>query len=164
MTLSYKICNRCGERKQSDEFYKNVLTPDGRLNQCKVCTRKAQAVYKRTAAGKAVAKREREKHADKYREWKRAHKKTAKGRASELRSRRANYSYERNAAQMAVKWALQAGKIERLPCIICGDAESEAHHSSYAKDMRLCVTWLCRDHHGQLHREHARYEAQRAVQ
>lgn len=58
---------------------------------------------------------------------------------------------EKKLAHDAVDRAMRAGELARLPCWICGDAESEAHHADYSRP--LDVVWLCRDHHKQLHRE-----------
>ncbi len=55
-------------------------------------------------------------------------------------------------AQRAVNLALKNGNITRKPCQICGNEKVEAHHSSYASDKRLDVTWLCMAHHNAWHR------------
>ena len=60
---------------------------------------------------------------------------------------------ERILARYVVKCALRTGELHRQACWMCGAPKAEAHHASYAEDMRLCVTWLCRKHHRQLHRE-----------
>ena len=52
-----------------------------------------------------------------------------------------------------VQYAIKMGRLQPLPCIICG-AKANAHHSSYDEDMRTDVTWLCPDHHMELHRDH----------
>ena len=57
----------------------------------------------------------------------------------------------KNAAHLAVHHALEDGKLLKQLCWICGEQKSEAHHASYAEDMRLCVTWLCRKHHKEAH-------------
>lgn len=48
-------------------------------------------------------------------------------------------------ANQAIKW----GRMKRLPCSICGDKKSEAHHKDYTKP--LDVIFLCRKHHKELH-------------
>ena len=52
-------------------------------------------------------------------------------------------------AHAALRSALNRGLIEKQPCDVCGDAESEAHHSQYHEP--LTVRWLCRKHHKQVH-------------
>ena len=40
-------------------------------------------------------------------------------------------------------------------CEYCGkECKPQAHHSSYAEDMWLVVTWLCTACHGEVHREY----------
>lgn len=46
---------------------------------------------------------------------------------------------------------IKRGKITKLPCSICGNIESEAHHEDY--DKPLDVIWLCREHHLELHKK-----------
>lgn len=45
--------------------------------------------------------------------------------------------------------AVRDGKLDRLPCVICGDEKSEAHHEDYTKP--LDVVWLCDSHHHKVH-------------
>lgn len=40
--------------------------------------------------------------------------------------------------------------LDRKPCVICGNAKVEAHHPDYSKP--LDVIWLCKKHHGEIHR------------
>lgn len=50
---------------------------------------------------------------------------------------------------LAVQNALRLGLIEKLPCAVCGDPKSEAHHEDY--DRPYDVQWLCRAHHKAVH-------------
>jgi hypothetical protein len=59
---------------------------------------------------------------------------------------------ERYAANLAVGNAIKHGHLVSQPCFICGN-KGEAHHASYAPEMLLIVTWVCRVHHRQIHRE-----------
>jgi hypothetical protein len=45
--------------------------------------------------------------------------------------------------------AVKSGRLVKLPCLMCGSTEVEAHHPSYA--LPLAVTWLCKDHHNEVH-------------
>lgn len=62
-------------------------------------------------------------------------------------------SWEKNPkarkARSLLEKAVKTKKIEKLPCLICGE-KSEAHHSHY--DLPLDVTWLCRKHHIETHK------------
>lgn len=60
----------------------------------------------------------------------------------------AKYPARRKASHI-VNNALRDGKLQKLPCFICGNSEVEAHHASY--DLPLVVTWLCVEHHKEIH-------------
>ncbi len=54
------------------------------------------------------------------------------------------------AAHGAVARALKSGKIERIPCCMCGTTEKiHAHHDDYSKPLE--VMWLCVVHHKSRH-------------
>jgi hypothetical protein len=55
---------------------------------------------------------------------------------------------KRRAAQVALGNALRDGRVEKFPCMVCGE-KSEAHHPDY--DRPLDVVWLCPPHHKQAH-------------
>ena len=44
---------------------------------------------------------------------------------------------------------LNQGRIQKLPCAVCGSINSQAHHENYSKPLK--VVWLCRNHHLRLH-------------
>jgi len=46
---------------------------------------------------------------------------------------------------------IKKGNIIPLPCMVCGDKKSEAHHEDYSKPFDLM--WLCRSHHREIHRK-----------
>ncbi|TBH09920.1 hypothetical protein [Rhizobium leguminosarum] len=54
-------------------------------------------------------------------------------------------------AHQYVRSALKRGLLERQPCEVCGEAETDAHHDDY--DQPRKVRWLCRRHHQQHHAE-----------
>ena len=56
---------------------------------------------------------------------------------------------KRRAAQVALGNAVRDGKINKLPCWVCGATKVEAHHPDY--DAPLDVIWLCVPHHRQAH-------------
>lgn len=55
----------------------------------------------------------------------------------------------RDRVRQAVRIAVNAGILTRLPCQVCG-SEAEAHHPDYSKPLE--VMWLCVPHHGAEHR------------
>lgn len=69
------------------------------------------------------------------------------------RGRKTKEQYEKRnpekvKARKAVDRAVRRGKLERLPCEVCGD-EAQAHHDDYSKP--LDVRWLCFRHHREEH-------------
>lgn len=130
-----KECNICHGIFPLSEFYKNKAMPDGHLKQCKSCR-------------DILNKSSRDKRKDYYLEYDRQrHKK------KEAIQRKVEYNRKdpKRNARVTLYNALVSNKISKLPCFICGDIQTEAHHTNY--DSPLDVTWLCFIHHRQLHKE-----------
>ena len=58
-------------------------------------------------------------------------------------------SRRKEKARKSLKMALSRGKLEKLPCFVCGSSDVEGHHPDY--DRPLDVVWLCQEHHRQVH-------------
>lgn len=56
---------------------------------------------------------------------------------------------KKSNARAYAKVYVSRGKIKRLPCLVCGSENSEAHHEDY--DKPLDVIWYCRKHHLEHH-------------
>lgn len=52
-------------------------------------------------------------------------------------------------ARVAVRRALEAGRLLKQACEVCGNSDADAHHNNY--DEPLKVRWLCRIHHSTEH-------------
>jgi hypothetical protein len=52
-------------------------------------------------------------------------------------------------AEAAVQAYIKAGKMRRLPCQICGENKSVAHHPTYNEVLN--VIFLCHKHHREIH-------------
>ena len=59
----------------------------------------------------------------------------------------------RNAVHKMVK----EGKLVPEKCAVCGKLPTQAHHDDYNKPLN--VIWLCRKHHGEIHRNYTLQEA-----
>jgi len=70
------------------------------------------------------------------REWRKTHPLTKEQR------------FKDNCRSYARVYMLR-GLLEKQPCEVCGDENSEMHHDDY--DFPLAVRWLCRKHHMELH-------------
>lgn len=137
-----KKCFKCHETKPLSEFYKHKRMADGHLNKCKACT-------------KNDVKKNRYKNYEYYSDYERR-------RFHENEDRR-KYSYEKSCqhrqsnpiktrARSLLYRAVRAGRLVKQPCAACGTTENiEAHHEDYSKPLE--VVWLCRKHHGEIHRQ-----------
>ena len=136
------ICQGCGEEKEITQFYKSNRT------NCKNCVK--ARVKHRARTNPKVQEYDRQRAKDPERR--------AKAREKTRRWREENPL--RTSAHNAVARALRSGKIQKAPCIFCGEKDVHAHHHDYTKP--LDVTWLCPKCHHRLHAafpEHARVEA-----
>jgi hypothetical protein len=87
----------------------------------------------------------RQKHREMDKNYKRNNKEKVD---NSIKKWRLKNPLARSAHQKALR-AVMAGKILKLPCFICGDKISVAHHSDYSKP--LVVLWVCRSHHRKIH-------------
>ena len=55
----------------------------------------------------------------------------------------------RKRAMARVKYHVGVGNIKKLPCEICGNKKTHAHHCDY--NYPLNVKWLCEKHHIEWH-------------
>lgn len=81
----------------------------------------------------------------------RLYQQTEQGKAAHVRANKAWQSLhpKRKAASTAVNNAINSGKMQKMPCFVCGENVVEAHHADY--DQPLSVTWLCVEHHKEIH-------------
>lgn len=130
-----KKCFKCGEVKSLSEFYKHRQMADGHLNKCKPCT-------------KQDVRENRKDKIEYYREYDRD-RGNRQGKDYTISWR--NDKPKAYKAHTIVSNAIRAGKMKRLPCEICGEADSHAHHDDY--NYPLSVRFLCAAHHKQWHDE-----------
>lgn len=108
---------------------KRVLSPQRRIKH-----RECQQAYKQSARGKQLRRLSAARRAERYKN----------DPQQKLRA----------AARSAVRAAIVAGSLIRLPCEVCGNPASQGHHTDYSKQLR--VQWLCRSHHAAVHAAMAR--------
>lgn len=127
-----KTCFRCHETKSIDAFYGHPKMADGHLGKCIECTKREIRERAQTPSGR---KREHLRNQKTKRK---------KDRAHYQRTLRAKFP-ERYRARNTVDYAVKKGTLIRLPCEVCGDPKSQAHHDDYSQP--LAVRWLCFKHH-----------------
>lgn len=54
-------------------------------------------------------------------------------------------------ARSYVNQYIKRGKINKLPCSICGDLNVQAHHEDYSKPLE--IIWYCVKHHVEHHKK-----------
>jgi hypothetical protein len=157
---SFKRCSRCREEKPREAFVKNRTTKDGLHSWCKEC--KAENSRRRYEVSpekqleyvRRWARANREKARETRRSWQKANSENIR----EYHRRYREQHPERRKAQRALYSAVESGALVKPDaCWHCGNSPAEAHHASYAEDMWLLVTWLCRPCHKRLHVDHERY-------
>ena len=150
--MAMKTCNRCSTEKPLEEFYALRRMADGRMGTCKDCHRAAVRV-------RYLEKMKDEdwREGELYRHRVKSQKARAEGRSANkeiiAKSRKAwmERNREKKSAQNAVNNAVRDGRLERKPCEVCGDPDSQGHHEDYSKP--LDVRWLCARHHADRHLE-----------
>jgi hypothetical protein len=70
--------------------------------------------------------------------------------------KRSDFACNPCRAKVQRDYARERGDLSPLPCFTCGE-KAEAHHASYA--LPLGVTWLCKQHHEEVHHETAKIYA-----
>ncbi len=132
-----KVCKVCGKTKKITAFYKRSKNKaDGRRNQCKECMK----LYMAERPRERLAEIDRKRNAK------------PKRRADCVRYVREGRKREpqKHRARATLQYAVRTGRLYRLPCEVCGEKNTQGHHSNYEKP--LDVRWLCREHHDEVHR------------
>jgi hypothetical protein len=131
MTSSLKTCFKCGAEKDIESFYRHPEMGDGRLGKCKDCTKTD------------VRQNYRARH-EQYKAYeKKRHNRVERFKINNERQK--SQHPEKWHARQLVSRAIRDHKLFRLPCEVCGDLKSEAHHEDYKQP--FFIKWLCRFHH-----------------
>ena len=140
------LCTWCSSLKPEKEFVKRIAKEPYSQKNVRCCRDCNRAKNKDRYHGSPEIHR---KQAEATRRWSIRNK--DKVRASHKRYEARN-DVKRKAKQQ-VRTAVKNGRLERLPCAICGTKqEIHGHHDSYEPENWLDVRWLCRDHHKAWHR------------
>ena len=131
-----KKCFKCLKTKSLDSFYKHPKMADGYLGKCKSCTKKDTRLrYYDPIARQKIIKYEKE----------RFQRPERKAKALIYQKKLRAESPGKYRARGKVNNAIRDNRLKRLPCEVCGDPKSEAHHEDYRRYLQ--VKWLCRKHH-----------------
>lgn len=140
-----KLCRGCGDTKPLSAFYPHAGAHDGVMSRCRECHK--SAVKKRRRLDASVRAYDRKR-----------------GARQPLQSLQAYRQAHPDAyrAHTAVGNAVRDGRLNREPCLFCGEARVHGHHRDYSRP--LDVIWLCAKCHHRLHAyfpETAAHEPQR---
>lgn len=116
-----KTCKLCKVSKPVASFYRNRA-------KCKECYCQLVLGYRST-------------NQEKVKEY------NARYRREQLATNEV-YRYK-DKARKKLWWATKSGKLEKLPCEVCGSKAEAHHHKGY--DEPLNVKWLCKTHHMEVH-------------
>lgn len=138
--IAQKICFKCHQKKELNEFYKHPGMKDGHLNKCKECNKKD--VSKNYAD-----------NVDYYKEYDamRNDSKKRKEKALEYQTNRRKREPIKYKARTAVSNAIRDKRLFKQPCQECGSTNSQAHHEDYSKPLN--VVWLCFTCHRKEHNQ-----------
>lgn len=149
-----KKCRKCGMLKDTGEFYKHKKMKDGRLNICKICTRKRVLGHREENIDRI---RSYDRHRDDLPHRVKAREEYAKtpegitaGNAAKNRWI-SKHPSEKAASQLVCN-AVRDGRMKKEPCEVCGSViRIHGHHDDYMKPLE--VRWLCPKHHSEYHKE-----------
>ncbi len=137
-----KECFKCHKVKELDEFYKHPQMQDGHVNKCKLCNKKdVKDRYYSEDGRKRVIEYERKRFKDPKR----------KAKIKIYARNRVIRHPNKVKANRAVSHAIKKGVLKRLPCEVCGEIKSQAHHPDYRRP--LYIKWLCFKHHREEHNQ-----------
>ena len=142
-----KECFKCGSIKPLEEYYRHPRTADKHLNKCKECTKKDSSERQSTLrkdSNWVISERFRGR--EKYHRLYKGH--TNSGSTEAKKKWNENNPVKR-LANLMVSNAIRDGRIDRKPCLVCGNTKVHAHHYDYYKPLK--VIWLCIKHHNEHH-------------
>ena len=99
------------------------------------------------------------RHPDYNRKWREKHPGVSQRACKNWRKKNPDYyieydldpeNHHRKLARLKLNAAVRYGKVEKLPCKMCGNTKVEGHHEDY--DQPLQVVWLCKKDHEEFHR------------
>lgn len=133
-------CRECSEIKETiTNFYKHETNSTGYSTRCKQCDNRIHS-----------QKIKSKYHKDTTRLSLLANKDLGIDIVN-ARNKRAKQGNKIKVREM-LRAKVYSGHIKKLPCKLCGDTNSNAHHEDYSKPFD--VIWLCRKHHMLVHKKY----------
>lgn len=112
-----------------------------------------RATYRRYAEKRCKSAAYKEAQKSRHQKWYAANKGNPDRNARKAAQMRAYAKAPETRARHKARWqvqrAIEAGRLVKAPCEVCGSSKVQAHHDDYAEP--LDVRWLCRKHHDEHH-------------
>ena len=135
--MNTRICSQCGQEKSLEEFDVNKTKPLGRSYRCQECRR----IYDRQHSSEKARKPTKIMQVAKWHQ-------SERGKMMDKQRRLAHKAAI--GAKNILNYYVEKGIIQRLPCVKCGNVNSQGHHPDYSKPLE--VIWLCQAHHTEEHK------------
>jgi len=134
----------------TSESRKRAWTKYNRSEKKRRASKKYYEAHKEACLRYSIEWQKRNREHVRALERKRNH--TAKGRQIRraIEKRYCEKNRIKRLAKDAVHNAIRAGKLKKLPCVICGCKTVEAHHPDYTKPLK--VMWVCKKDHKIIHK------------
>lgn len=149
--MDEKTCNRCNKKlplnsfaMRSHEKSRDHYCVDCRRSYSREHYQKNRAKYRAMHCAYSKTEAGRESH----RKWdnnNRAAQQIVRNARDSSRKNMSAENHMKAIARSRLRYAVNAGSIERLPCEVCGVTPTHGHHDNYNKP--LDVQWLCEKHH-----------------
>ena len=134
-----KTCSICKKNKDVSEFRLSKQIKSGIDSFCRECDKVISLKYYYDNHEKAL-QRARERY-----------QKNKKAKIADS-TKRNKTNPLKTKARRDVNHAICRQKLNRLPCEVCGNKNSHAHHEDYSKPLE--IRWLCQKHHSEVHRKY----------
>ncbi len=143
MPPTTRLCTKCSQTKNINEFVKDRRKLFGRGYACKECESN-RFKKRRGILGEALKERER------IRYWNHRDVMLERNRQTYRRHGKKPPDPLKEKARQITKYAVKVGHITRRPCEVCSSTKVEVHHPDYNKPLE--IMWLCKKHHAEWHR------------
>ena len=149
--MNTKKCFKCGKVKPLSNFYRQKNMKDGHLNKCIECTKIDSNKHRADNLEYCLEYDKKRANLPHRVEARKAYNKTNNGKESHNKATKKyrNKNPKAYKAHNLVAYHLKAKNIKQLPCSVCGEKDTEAHHEDY--NFPLEIIWLCNKHHNELH-------------
>jgi hypothetical protein len=160
MKIDEKKCSKCDETKSLNDFFNDKQKKDGKTSACKKCLNKIKAKYRQKNRELCLSyyrnyhQKNKTEIIKRHKKYRQKNKRKIHKQQVEYNKRKRNTEEGRKQynAYQKLHYHLRVGDIKRMPCVKCGNPNSEAHHpNGYDRENALNIKWLCHKCHTEEH-------------